>query len=227
MPAAAAAAATASSPAPVTAAAAHVAAEPPISRRQLRRLRRLERGRRRGAGGGWFFSLVAFALLVPAMALTLLTALDVPKALSVGLPDPQAAYTLNNEIFPGYPEWPALLRRIAILVTGLLTILALAACALARRRAGVAHVVRGMLGIGMLLFSVALLGAAFARDGWAPIAQLVERQHFAAALAAFFDGFDSRVILLSAAAFIIAIVLIVSPAVRRTPPTPSESKGAA
>jgi len=217
------------SAAPATPAAAHVDDEPPISRRELRRLRRLERrSHRRLTGGGMFFALVAFLLLVPAMALTLLTALDVPKALSVGLPDPQAAHTLNTEIFSGYMEWPALLSRVGVVVAGLMTVLTLAASALARRRGGVLHVIRGMLGIAMLLVSIGLLGGAFSRNGWWAVAEYVHRDQFAAALAAFLDRFNGHVLLMAVGTFIIAMVIIVWPAAaHRTPAPPSESRGVA
>jgi hypothetical protein len=182
-----------------------------LERRRLRREQRREQRRLRRTGSGVFFTLVTFLLLVPTAAVTLLTTIDLPKALSVGLPDTHTLRTLDREIFPGYPQWPELLLRIGILITSMLTILTLAACATARRRGGILHVLRGILGISTLLVSIALVGAAFSRNGWWNVAEQVHLQHAAAALAAFMDGFNPRALLLAAVTFMIATVLLAWP----------------
>jgi len=203
-----------------------------LSRLERRRLRREERRwrreqRRQRTTSSPLFTIFTLLLLVPAMALTLATALDVPEALSMGLPDAHTLRTLDQQIFPGYPQWPALLLRVGIVLSGVLAMLALAACATARRRGGMLHVARGVLGIATMLVSVALIGAAFSRNAWWEVADKVHLNQHAAALAAFLDRFDPRVLLLAAAAFIVATVLLVWPARDQMRVAPSNQEGVA
>ena len=171
---------------------------------------------------GSFFALVAFVLLLLAAFLTLMTAVNVPEALSAGLPDPSVQHTFNVEIFAGYTEWPELLRRVGMLLSAMTTVLALTAAAMARRRAGILHVLRGMLGILTLVASAALVGVAFAPDGWWAVSEQVHMGRLAAAIAAFLDRLQPPVLLVAALLFVAATLLIVWPAADPTSATSSK-----
>src|SRR5687767_13583787 len=178
----------AAAPAAAAAAVAPAAAAAPAPAdhafARLRQRRRLRRERRERRARRWsFFSFVSFLFIVPAMAVTLATAINVPDAMSVGLPHPDVARTLHGEIFPGYPQWPQLLVSIGTFFAVVLTLFAAAASAMARRRTGILHILRGIVAVATLVSSAAMLGVAFGRNGWLAVAERVHNGYAAAAVA--------------------------------------------
>ena len=200
--------------------------------REMRRLERLHH-KRESRRGGWFFSFIAFCLLVPAMLLAISIALEFPQALAAGVPDPSLTRELNNDLFNGYPAWPQLLERLATFTTVLLAILALLATLVARRRCGIAHLLRGLAGITLIMTAALPLEGSFLTrrnvlHPWAVVAEHIDRNAPAAAVAALVDAFEAPVLLLAALWFVTGVVVLLwpareaaaSPAATTTPPAP-------
>jgi hypothetical protein len=193
--------------------------------RGIERLRQ-RRIRRRRALGGWHYTLLGRVLILAAMACALVGALNIPQALSVGLPDRNTLHQLNDEIFRDFPAWPGLLLRLAAVGAILLTVLALGATAMARRLGGAAYLLRGIVGVVALVGSVALLAPAFHPSCWTAIADLLNHNRGPEALDKFMDSFDSPLLFRAGAVWIVAIILLAWPArSEKTPAAQSEGAG--
>jgi hypothetical protein len=187
---------------------------------QRHRLRMRNRYGRRGSGESRLpspFTLLAMILLPLAVVLALTVALNVPEALSVGLPDRNFTHDLSTNVFSGYPDWPALLLRLDRAAATLLLLLGIAAMTLGRRTSGATHIFRGLFGIGALVTAIALLGKAFYLATWSQIADELTTHHAVAAVARFLDGFDRAPLILAGVFFILSQVLLAWPPRRQKP----------
>jgi hypothetical protein len=196
---------------------------------QRHRLRMRDRYGRRGGSSRLPspFTVLAMILLPLAIVLTLAVALNVPEALSVGLPDQSFTNELNHRVFAGYPDWPALLLRLDRAAATLLLLLGIAAMTLGRRAGGATHIFRGLFGIGALVTAIALLGKAFYVATWSQIADELTTHHAVAAVARFLDGFDRAPLILAGVFFIFSQVLLAWPPRKREQPAAPAAPAAA
>jgi len=103
----------------------------------------------------------------------------------------------------------------------LLAVFGAAALLLARRRSGVAHMLRGFLGTGGLLLACVPLSHAFKGDSvWTQVATSVHQKVPGLALDYFLGGWDSSGVMMAAFIFLVAIGLLAWPPPRRSAPRP-------
>jgi hypothetical protein len=172
------------------------------------------------------FSLLAWPILIAATVLTLASALNLSEAIAAGLPEPRVAADLNKRVFPDYPAWPELLQRLGQSGAVVLSLLGLLALALARRRAGVGHLLRGVIGALMLVGSAAMISRAFHPSVWTEVAELANTHRPTAAVARFTDAFERGPLIACGVMFLMSqIFLSWPPAVRRQNER-AEEKGA-
>ena len=92
-------------------------------------------------------SFVGGVLLLVALVLGLALAFDLPGAVAAGLPDP----SLNSELvnLTGYSDWPRLTFKLGLILVPGTALLAAVFLVAARRRAGIMHMLRVVLGMGV------------------------------------------------------------------------------
>lgn len=166
--------------------------------------------------------LSAFAglLLMLAMLVAIAVTLDIPGAIQAGVFGEEAAREISRELFNGYPRWPLLVNRLGIVLAALLTLAAVAFQIPARRPSGAMHILRGVLGTGLLLFTAPVLNEAYhgyrwnTDGGWKAVAQLSLTEQFAGALDQFLSYFQGPPTLIACLMFIAALFLLGWPARR-------------
>ena len=178
---------------------------------------------------GFLFSLIAGVLIVLSIAAMLASGLKLAQAVYWGIPDPSLARELNRNVFPDYQDWPKLVESALRTVGVMLMLIAIGFCTLARRRAGWVHMIRGILGVALLVGSFAALGGAFYRVDWWSISVDVHNNRIATAVSSYFSRADDGLLSVAAIMFVISQIMILwPPAERKVKALASaESKGAA
>jgi hypothetical protein len=168
-------------------------------------------------------------LMIAAVIVTLAYALNVPEALSVGLPDARFSKDLHEKWFNGYPAWPELLNRLLAAAALLLTVLTIALTAMARRHAGIAHILRGIIGVALLVSSAGMIRNGFHPSAWSAVASQVHQDHPGAAIAVFLDSFRDDAVSAACIMFVVASVLLAwtAPAPRAQVAAAPKQEGAA
>jgi hypothetical protein len=119
------------------------------------------------------FSFLTGIFLTAAVLLTLAVAMNVPEAITVGLPNWSLNQELSTNYFAGYPTWPTLLLRLGSACAFLLMLASIGTLCLARRDDGVMHILRGIAGILLLVFAASTISHAFHPSAWTRIAMRI------------------------------------------------------
>ena len=146
------------------------------------------------------------------MKATLIASLRLPEAVAAGLPDPSLARELNRDAFPDYPDWPRLVQSIARTIGIMLTLMAIGMCTIARRRAGMMHITRGLVGLSLFVASILVLGQALRHIDWHIIAAYVQANRPTAAVAQAMEWATGGLLILAAMIFVAAPIFLVWPA---------------
>ncbi len=152
----------------------------------------------------WPSSMLARIFLWAAVLLTLGVAMNIPEAIAVGLPNGSLRTDLSTNLFAGYPQWPELLLRLGFIGASLLSILSIASLCLARRHDGGLHIVRGVSGATLLIFSAAMISHAFHPSVWTSIAERMSAHGTtqpAPMIADFLDAFERRPLIMAGIIF--------------------------
>ncbi|GMU24278.1 MAG: hypothetical protein AMXMBFR13_43530 [Phycisphaerae bacterium] len=152
---------------------------------------------------------LAVILIMPAFALGVAVAVDLPGLVAAGLPDGQLSADLYN-LF-GYEGWPNLLRRIVNAVSVALMVAGAAVLIVARRHAGGRHVSRAVLGSIGLLLALSVLRNAMQRIRWQEIAYLVDTDQAGPAVEQFLDAILPQAMIGSIILLLASIVLLAWP----------------
>lgn len=158
---------------------------------------------------------LAVILIMPAFALGVAVAVDLPGLLAAGLPDGQLSADLYN-LF-GYEGWPNLLRRIVNAVSIALMVAGAAVLIVARRHAGGAHVSRAVLGAIGLLLTLSVLRNALQLVRWEKIAFLVDTHQAGPAVECFMDAVLPQALIGSIILLLSAVVMLAWPERRPQP----------
>ncbi|MGH7180196.1 MAG: protein kinase domain-containing protein [Tepidisphaeraceae bacterium] len=163
------------------------------------------------------FAFVGSIFLFAALAVSVGLAVKVPEMFARGLPDPEIAKSLEHDVFRS-TDWPGLMHRAGGAAATLLAVLAAAMFLLARRRFGVGHMLRGVLGTGVLLYACASLSRAFAGAGvWSDIAASVHQKQQGLAVDMFLRGWNSSGVMTAAIVFLMGVGLLAWPPKRTAP----------
>jgi len=103
-------------------------------------------------------SMIGSILLFAAIALALAVSINVPGFLEHGIVDPKMPYEIERAV--GSPQWPRLLSEGATAVCVVLSMSSVVLLLVVRRNAGGGHIIRGLLGIAVLLGGAAAMGTA-------------------------------------------------------------------
>jgi hypothetical protein len=96
--------------------------------------------------------VVGVTFLLVSFALAFLLAIDIPGMLSAGLPDPQLSLELERDVFGGnVPDWPDVIREIATVLLWVFAAVAVVGLVVARRRSNGLHILRGVVGVIVLV----------------------------------------------------------------------------
>ena len=143
----------------------------------------------RSSGGGLASGIAALLLLL-TVVFALGVGFDLPLAVANDLPNGHVAHDIRRAVFDHSPMWQVLVTKLlwaTLIVLGTVSVGMMMA---ARRRSSTLHILRGLLGIGGLLWAVAMLTSTFHKDqGWLTIAPLIHQNQADAALDAFFKYF--------------------------------------
>jgi TM2 domain-containing membrane protein YozV len=156
-------------------------------------------------------SALAGLLVFIGFVLGLGLALDLPTAIDVGVFDPALAEDIRHEIFNDYEQWPALVKKVAFLVSALTILSGTIVLTVARRRPGWAHQLRGIIGVGGLMLSLLILSKSMFQRAWTQIQPLISDEKYAEALDVFLSGWQ-RSAILAGAVLLVSIIILARPA---------------
>jgi TM2 domain-containing membrane protein YozV len=162
--------------------------------------------RQLGAGGALLLA-AGGVLMVAAMLVGVAAAIDLPSIVGAGSNVPRFA----GEYEFGYPGWPGTLEHVGMKASAVLMLLAATLLIVARRRAGLAHMVRAVAGAGGLLGSLWCLRAAVWGVGWADIVAMVHANRVGLAVETFFQREQEGPAIMAAALFLVSIMILVWP----------------
>ncbi|HET6429610.1 MAG TPA: TM2 domain-containing protein, partial [Phycisphaerae bacterium] len=177
-------------------------------------------------GPGWMamiLSAVGGLLMFLGVLIGLAFAVNLPAIIVAGLPDPQLTRELEREFF-GYPGWPGLVDRIAVLVTVVVMLLAAVIMVFARRRSGLGSMVRAALGAFGLLMAVYSLRAALAAIDWSAIAEKIRPHQTGQAIELLFAQVREAPAILAGVLLLASIIVLCWPAERRIAPAVPEAR---
>jgi hypothetical protein len=174
------------------------------------------------AGGSIVLAVFGTVLLNISLAVSLALVANVPEMLAAGIPRPQIAVNLAREIGP---EWPQFLHTVGSVVAFVGFFLTAVLLMLARRRAGVAHMLRAVVSLGGLIVALLILGRSF-RGEWIAVGGK-NGVHVVSSIQRFLNDASVPAAIMAGGIAIAAIMLLVWPAKRRHPlPTSFPSEGA-
>ena len=143
-------------------------------------------------------------------------ALDLPRAVAMGLPDPNTARQIREAFFGDFPNWPRLMQQILGAVALVLGTLAIGTMILSRRKTTILHALRGIAGIGGLLLAIALLTVDFrSEQTWGQVSQWVRLDQTGPAMDAFLEQFRTPAPIVSAGICLVSLLILSVPARRR------------
>ncbi|WP_428939831.1 serine/threonine-protein kinase [Fontivita pretiosa] len=180
------------------------------ARRQRQRAfaARVDLGRSPGMGGGLLSFLAGLLLFIGTLA-GLGLALHLPHAIAAGVFDPALSQEIQRNVFNGYSGWPVLTERIAVIAVSIVMLLAVVLQIFARRRGGVMHMLRGIIGTAGLIVSLLILASAFRwMSAWPAIQPLVQIQQFAAAMDVFLNHWSAQAAITAGVVFVLASVVL-------------------
>ena len=144
-----------------------------------------------------------------AIIVGLLTALNAPYIVAAGFPDESVGAQLN-EVF-GYTQWPGLLEKIGVLLTGVLLLLATVFQVIARRRHGAKHIMRALVGILLLLGAQGLLMKSFNPADAALMASMLKGNQIGPAMESILGHAGGPPLFIAAGLFVLSIVMLAWP----------------
>jgi hypothetical protein len=147
--------------------------------------------RRRTGRLGRFAGALGGMLVLAGFAIAVCNTVDVVEMVAVGVPDASLRDEINRDVFGhAVPNWPDLVRNIVGLAIAVMMFAGGLGMIVGRLLGGgAAHMTRGIVGVGLLLFSLVPLDVAFsrsepwhnlatrpegARGGWAAVQVLVD-----------------------------------------------------
>jgi len=159
-------------------------------------------------------ALVGGLALFSSMAIGLAVAADLPGMLAAGLPDPAVAKDIAREAERlGIQNWVGLLRILMIVLCGVGLFASAVLLMIARRSAGMPHMIRSLFGIVACANALFTLSSAF-YGNWPAAAG----RPFPAALEIFLNQARSRPVIAASVILMTGIVLLVWPPRRLSPP---------
>jgi len=168
-------------------------------------------------------SFIGGVLLLVALIVGLGLALKLPDAVAAGLPDS----SLNRELveLTGYAEWPRLALMLGVIFVPVVVTLAASFLVAARRRAGIMHILRAVLGAGGLLLACFFLCMSLGRTQWPAIIAQMNANKIGPGIETLINRAGELEALLAAVTFLVSFIVLAWPPKRRivlTPPAPAE-----
>jgi len=162
----------------------------------------------------WMLASLAVLIMAVGIVIAICCALDLPGMIQAGL-FPGLARELERDVF-GTPAWPQILHRVGKAVVIIVMLLSAAVLVFARRRAGLAHMLRAVVGTLGLLAALSSLRGALARIDWSTIAERINNNWTGAAIETFLDGVRRNDAILAGVLFLAAIFVLAWPERRAT-----------
>jgi hypothetical protein len=89
-------------------------------------------------------------------------AIDAPSMIAAGFPTPDWAQTIAGDVFGGkVADWPTLAQPLLLLAASIVMLIGLVGTMIARRHAGALHMLRAIVGVGVLVLAVLPIAAIF------------------------------------------------------------------
>lgn len=153
---------------------------------------------------------IGFILVFAAVIVGLAVALHVPYLVAAG--NPELAQEMK-EVFGGYDKWPELFMRLGMIITAALLILAAVFIITGRRHLGARHLVRGVLGLGGLLATVAWLsdGISWGFRGFNDF----HSEQLGTVLERMLKGCQNEAVVIAGIFFLVSVVMLAWPARRK------------
>lgn len=157
------------------------------------------------------FTVIAGFFLTFAFSVGLIVAVDVPVIISAGLPDADLARELDD-LF-GYRGWPELAGKIGMVITFGSAFMAACFLCVARRKAGVAHISRAVLGsFGILFALVPVLRESLRSIRWDLVAPLITGDQVGPGVEMILDEINLRGTCTAGIILLISIAMLAWPA---------------
>jgi hypothetical protein len=175
------------------------------------------------------YAMLSRTFLIVAVVLTLGVAMNVPDAISVGLPSWSVTHELTRNYFVGYPAWPALLLKLGTVGAVVASVMSALMLSLDRRDQGMFHILCGIGGILLVVLGACLVAHAFHPSVWDRLSTLVNspgQPQPAAIVADVLDAFERGPLILAAATFCGGMILL-NCCGRKLPSAPVEMNRAA
>lgn len=169
-------------------------------------------------------SLAATLMVFAGLLIALPLALQIPEAVSVNVFGSGFGNHISSTL--GYDEWPRLFRNLGFPAAITLLISAGILMTIARRREGIMHMFRALLGIGGLLLAVPLAaGALYRKDSvsviWRPMVDHLQADRIGPAIETFIQGVQSAPLTFAAIFLVVSILLLAWPPKRYEVSPPS------
>ena len=158
-------------------------------------------------------SLIGGVLLIVALLLGVVLALDLPGAVAAGLPDPQLGRELG-QIF-GHADWPRLVLKLGMICVAGIALLATIFLIAARRHGGILHIFRAVVGTSGLLAACFFLIKALEKANWATITDQINNHRVFPAVETFIDHVESESVIAAAVVFLLSFIVLAWPPRRR------------
>jgi TM2 domain-containing membrane protein YozV len=172
-----------------------------------------------------FMTSMGVLLVVFAFAVSVLLAFHMPQALAAGFPDPSLSHEVER-VFADVPNWPMELERLGRGVPVILLLFASAMFFLARRRAGIWHMVRSVIGSVGLIFSVVFFMDEFFSFNWDVMRDSLNLNKPALLVHTLLQGIRSDSAILAIIMILASIFIIAWPAKEpQSTPAPVEKEG--
>ncbi len=162
----------------------------------------------RMVGPDLFLSFLAPLVIIAAVLLTLGDRMNVTGAVLSGLPDRSFLNHLNSHVFAGDAAWPDLMSRVLPVLATSLAFVAIVALVMARREQGLRYILRGVIGVLLMVKAAAMMGAAFHSGAWGQIGTLANMHQSDAAIQLFMDNFESHQLMTAGIVFVAGVIVL-------------------
>jgi hypothetical protein len=117
---------------------------------------------------------IGAAGLIFGFAFALAMQIDVPHMIAAGFPNAEWGPAVARDVFGGkVADWPTLSQPLLVIAAAVALLIGLAGTMLARRQAGAVHMLRAIVGVGVLLLALLPIGAVFySVKPWEQVAML-------------------------------------------------------